>query len=824
MSLFNIKFALSAIVLSVITTKLLRIYSKLGVIPFSELVVGCASIFAQDIIFVLALHGFVGLSWLSRQRSRYITTTFTGCSAMILSSMAAAEVAFFLVTGSELRWQRIGVVADLSGLKMLLTAGWQTFTLAFIMLLFSSWLAQNVSFEVCGWLIDTCWTFLVSFSSKWQIYQTGTRDMNYLSVSVDSAFSENLHKHDPLSRLLTMVRKTFRASVGAIVLIQIPMALIPFYEPLSSSMAWTLPLMPFAGLLRSSTPDDTTKVWMDQTLYSTLPLVSRNVTALGDPPQFSWLPSDIQIPGFEDWYAPKRQHYVATLDPLKISNMEAPLLDILRPSIKSIDIRHVMLVILESTRSDVFPFEKEGIISQLLAGAHLDKKRSAQVKDELTAMTPIANYLTGDTNHAFDESESLPGYIRSKNTVTTSTYTLKSLVGTLCGISPLAVDFNHEVSHHVYQPCLPSLLQALNFLNSSSDTVMDKSFASFEWKSLFMQSVTGDYDNQARLMPSLGYRNGTFITSEYLRSEDAKFGPTNTPDINYYGMPEVVLEDYIRDAFSTAKQNNERLFLTHLTSTSHHPFDIPSAQERIASSEAQPHEKRDLATLSKYMDAISYVDHWIGKILDVLDQQNVTNETLLVFVGDHGLSLPEQESVTPYNNPNIGNFLVPLIFSHPKLPKVDLEDAVISSQILPTILDLLSETGSLSMDASHAAYDLLRNYEGQSMLRPLRHSSPAGQGNWQVTVTNPGGTSIAVRDARYPHWRLIMPLSDESAWRFTDLGADPHEDSPFLGDSLHRLLQVINKENRSDTTQWIQEAADVSKWWAKENRQRWRYS
>lgn len=87
--------------------------------------------------------------------------------------------------------------------------------------------------------------------------------------------------------------------------------------------------------------------------------------------------------------------------------------------------------------------------------------------------------------------------------------------------------------------------------------------------------------------------------------------------------------------------------------------------------------------------------------------------------------------------------------SHPKLPYISIDDPVSSIQILATILDLLIETKSLSLLEARAAHDMFRNYESQSLLRPLqKFSKTTGQGGWQFTVMNPGGLTIVVRDAR----------------------------------------------------------------------------
>ena len=68
--------------------------------------------------------------------------------------------------------------------------------------------------------------------------------------------------------------------------------------------------------------------------------------------------------------------------------------------------------------------------------------------------------------------------------------------------------------------------------------------------------------------------------------------------------------------------------------------------------------------------------------------------------------------------------------------------------MFPTILDLLVEREIFSKCKATAAHDLLGDYEGQSLLR-TRKNAPDGSeySGWQFTIMNPGGSSLAVRNA-----------------------------------------------------------------------------
>lgn len=38
--------------------------------------------------------------------------------------------------------------------------------------------------------------------------------------------------------------------------------------------------------------------------------------------------------------------------------------------------------------------------------------------------------------------------------------------------------------------------------------------------------------------------------------------------------------------------------------------------------------------INKYLNAVRYVDTWLGDMMKVLDEAGIANETLVVFVGD----------------------------------------------------------------------------------------------------------------------------------------------------------------------------------------------
>jgi hypothetical protein len=519
--------------------------------------------------------------------------------------------------------------------------------------------------------------------------------------------------------------------------------------------------------------------------------------------------------GFTDWYDDGQTHYNLALDPLNQTNFEADLLPPLQGKLDAVNIRHVVMILLESTRQDVFPLRKDDYIWKKLEEEWEDGTLPPAVQERLATLTQTANWVTGDYDDGFQhEHTRRRGGINAVNNTPSATYTLKSCAGTLCGISPLTADGNAEYTSHIYQPCLPHIFKLFNSLRDSA--------ARPAWNNSFIMSVTGQYDSQYQLLENVGYNGTELIDTEYMESGNAAFPPPDREYLNYQGWEEEILEDYLVDAFKTSKADNTRLFLSHITSTAHYPYEIPETETYVpVTPEDGSYYAQDM---SRYLNAIGYVDRWIGRVLDIIEEQGAANETLVVFIGDHGIPLAETGGISPWGIHNIGAFRVPLVFSHPNLPVIQLQESVTAMSIVPTILDLLIETGSLSDPERGAAKDLLRNYEGQSLIRSLERPEGETRQRWQFTAISPGGQGVSVRSMDEPRWRMVVPLIEDLEWWFSDLEQDAHEEDSIGTFGFVELLRAVEEKHGIEAAQWAEEAAFVTRWWVTENHDRWRYN
>ncbi|KAE8154659.1 alkaline-phosphatase-like protein [Aspergillus avenaceus] len=820
--------------ISLFGAKLLHLYAHLNSLPLGKFLLWGITFFFQDVVILLLFRIFAQrLLW--RPVAALAALVIIPFSLM-MSGMMAANTSFYVVTGAEIHWRQArSYHHDAAATRTLLT-GLTGFLIVEAIILVVTWFAAAPVHRMTGGILHVlAWPFhllvdrlrpcfhRVYGSVRRQplpdpeIYEQIAVD-DYLDDKSDDGESDHLlhtGSQAPAERRRTDTPLRRAVILGFFCMFMFLRFLRP-WAPAYMFLSGALPLTPFFEGGHRRSPVDATELPGD---YAWL----EERSALHPAPHWDWMPQKA-LPGFSDWDGTDRYalHYDPNMDPLHISNLNSPVLDQIRPVLEdgSVKIKHIIMLKLESTRGDVFPLKKDSFMWNRIAETHKDHQIPAEIQDRLSNLTRTAEWLTG-FDAGFEHNDSLHadrkayGGISARNAHTTGTYTLKSLVGTLCGVTPLVADFNREYKQHIYQPCMPHVLNALSQQHDVTSDTDD--FTAWPWHSVWMQSVTETYDNQDKLTPVLGYHDK--VTKETMVDPSAKHYPVKSEEINYYGYPDTELREYIRDAIDDAERNHTRLFLTHLTGTTHHPWGMPHDEFEQFVSSSWTGSNNDV---NRYLNTVGFVDNWLAEIIGILEEKGIVDETLIVMAGDHGLSLPNDGGVTPYDNPHVGSFHVPIVLAHPKLPPVEISTPVISDQIVPTILDLLIESSSLSEGSSRAARDVLSLYEGQSMIRPLKQEED-GKQDWQFTVMNTGGSWLAVRSAARPAFRLVVPLVDDLEWRFTDLEKDPIELKPIKHFNLLDLATDLDREYGEDVVNWLRDAAHITEWWVLENWHRYRY-
>lgn len=554
----------------------------------------------------------------------------------------------------------------------------------------------------------------------------------------------------------------------------------------------------------------------------------------------AWLassPLEIQEPSMAGpkYSKPKCSHsrskhafYDPMNDALKISNLETDILEPLRRPVMngSATVRNIVLIQMESLRQELFPLQSGSDFHRLITATQ-DTPDLSRVNGQLASLTPNSEIITGkrggfvsaNDSHLFSSSEwnSTTAHTLGGLTIvgahTTSSVSFKSTAAIHCGLWPMAVDMFEEADRTNYQPCLP---QILGLFNGLKETIGEGDWRNYQWNSAFFQSITDEYDRQARFNAKIGFSHVVTKTKIKEDSQD----PGGPEEINYFGYAETVLKPYIKDFVINSTKNNQRMFLSHFTSTTHHPWGTPSGFDMVEYMGRGHGLTNSHQDMNKYLNAVRWHDAWLGELMQLFDDLGISEETLMVFVGDHGQAFQEDcfKSGT-YENSHISNFRVPIVFRHPKLPRVELNIHATSISILPTILDLLISTGSLNEKDMTAAEDLIQEYEGQSLIRPYKSNS-GGKRAWNFGVVNPGGRMLVITSADAP-WRLVIPLRSEGDYMLTNLEDDPLEASPLKYWSLDRLLAGVRHNLGASAADWVIEANTVALWWVEERQRLW---
>lgn len=567
--------------------------------------------------------------------------------------MASANISFYVVTGGEIHWhQAHSIQRDAAAVKTLLS-GLTGFLVVELLLIVAAWFLCNYLYDGTGAILN-----ILGTSMKWvlcccrrkrrsdpeaferiecQDYHDDHR-LNDDDDDDDDDGAEDLllnGRVDPSEKTAVSLLKRLLVLLPTTVILVLRCVRPP--DPAFFFLSWSIPFAPLVdGRHHRGPPVEVSGLKGD---YGWL----TNQTALTSPPTWDWLPKDAALPGFEDWVAPVSRfnvttnrpqvHYNASQDPLHISNLDQDVLTPIQEALEdgSVKIKHIVFLKLESTRADVFPLREDGFVWKRIQESFGDgNKIPKKVKERLAKLTRTAERLTGFKGALTKKGDQPQPYggLSARNAYTASTYTLKSIVGSLCGASPLVADFNREITHHIYQPCLAQVLTALNTQTDSNAANSTDDFTSWPWHPVWMQSVTETYDNQRNLTPIIGYHD--IVDKESLDLPNATHPPQGD-EVNYYGYPDTILREYIRDAIDNAEEKHQRLFLTHLTGITHHPWGMPNGDYEELMGQSW---YGNTENMNHYLNTIGFADGWLANILEILEEKGVANETLFVMAGD----------------------------------------------------------------------------------------------------------------------------------------------------------------------------------------------
>lgn len=234
-----------------------------------------------------------------------------------------------------------------------------------------------------------------------------------------------------------------------------------------------------------------------------------------------------------------------------------------------------------------------------------------------------------------------------EKTYATVAHTSKALVGLLCGGFPrLNLPIDEAGEGGLPLACLPELLGRAGY------------------RTRYLQTAEGSFEDRIGLVENMGFE--AWRMSEDLEGEPA----------GYLGMDERAM---IPPALEWAREEDERpLFLTLLTSVSHHPYHVPGEPPI-----------QGQATKEDYRNAVRHVDAFVGELHAKL--RETLPDALFIFVGDHGEGFGEHgvwgHNLLAYEE----GIRVPLIIegAEDQLPPGRLGGLRHQVDLLPTVLELV---------------------------------------------------------------------------------------------------------------------------------------
>lgn len=281
---------------------------------------------------------------------------------------------------------------------------------------------------------------------------------------------------------------------------------------------------------------------------------------------------------------------------------------------------NVVMVILESTGAAVVPpYSDPQVWSQLPA--------MAELAQESVVFDPVYSSVT---------------------------HTSKALVGLLCGTFPRSIlDIREAVAGWPWPlECLPAMLEAAGY------------------RTAFMQSAEEVFENRMVLVRNMGFTTAAFQET-LLREPFQKLG--------YFSMEDRAM---VEPALQWAQQGGEKpFFLTLLTSSAHHPYDVPGL----------PINRDPSKFPAYYRETLRQQDRFLGELMDGLENAGLKDDTIFIVVGDHGEAFGEhvgmQHNWVPYEEV----VRVPLLMRGPGVgPARRIQALSHHVDLMPTLLSLLS--------------------------------------------------------------------------------------------------------------------------------------
>lgn len=210
-------------------------------------------------------------------------------------------------------------------------------------------------------------------------------------------------------------------------------------------------------------------------------------------------------------------------------------------------------------------------------------------------------------------------------------------------------------------------------------------------------------------------------------------------------------------------------------------------------------EAQQKKVISGYMASVRFMDEQVGRLLDALDRLGVRDNTIIVFVSDHGYNLGEHDCWSKISLWE-GSVRVPLIIADPQHPEnhgTQANSVVELIDLYPTLLDL-------SGYAEQAPAIL----QGESLAPMITGNQPTASDDDFAYTVSFGGADGAITTDRWKYTRWGEEVEENNEELYDHLN-DPEEHHNLADDADHREVLEDMRARYEQVRQQAQTALDA---------------
>lgn len=244
---------------------------------------------------------------------------------------------------------------------------------------------------------------------------------------------------------------------------------------------------------------------------------------------------------------------------------------------------------------------------------------------------------------------------------------------------------------------------------------------------------------------------------------------------------DLITEDAVTFLDERAKAPDEPFFLYLPHAAPHFPFQGPSEDDGGLPTE----EEWTVGTRESYIAMMESLDKSVGQVVEALEKNGQTENTVVVFTSDHGAMPPGKNDPWRDFKGTLfeGGIRVPLIVKWPGTLKPGTENAQVGS--------LMDMTHSF-LNIAGAKLPQGLTLDGDDLLEHVRHGNPnySRELNWRARRGDK--TQWAIRDGDMKYMR-VREGGETKEWLF-NLKSDPTEKKNLLeGEPDEKTQKAANR-------------------------------